>query len=87
MRLCWQAMASCCWKIPEPEQADLSLIAVREKLVERRTETVNLVRGDGEGGGERVAASSPEGFAEKAKDEIPEVLREALAPMVEQPES
>jgi len=52
MRLCWQAMASCCWKIPEPEQADLSLIAVREKLVERRTEAVNLVRGDGEGGGE-----------------------------------
>lgn len=69
---------------PEQEQADLALIAVREKLVEMRTSGVNLVRGMVKAAGQRVPACSPEAFPEKGKDEIPEVLRKALDPMMEQ---
>lgn len=69
---------------PEQEQADLALIAVREKLVEMRTSAVNLVRGMVKAAGVRVPACSTEAFAERAKDVIPEELRDALAPMLEQ---
>jgi transposase len=66
---------------PEQEQADLAWIGVREAL---RTRAVNLVRGMVKAGGSRVPACSAEAFAERAKDAIPEQLREALAPMLEQ---
>jgi transposase len=68
---------------PEQEQADLGRIGVREALVEMRTQGVNLVRGMVKAGGGRIAACSPEAFPETAQ-QIPEALRGALAPMLEQ---
>lgn len=69
---------------PEQEQADLALIAAREKLVEMRTAAVNLVRGTVKAAGKRVGTCSPEGFPEKAKAEVPEELEAAMGPMLEQ---
>jgi transposase len=69
---------------PEQEQADLAWIAVREKLVEMRTEAVNLVRGMVKAAGGRIGTCSTEAFPEKAKDQIPEVLQGVMAPMLEQ---
>lgn len=69
---------------PEEEQADLARIAVREALVEMRTQAVNLVRGMVKSGGERVADCAPEVFPERAKDRIPAGLVSSLAPMLEQ---
>lgn len=69
---------------PEQEQADLARIAVRESLVEMRTQAVNLVRGMVKAAAERVPACSPEAFPEKAIEQIPATLAGALAPMLEQ---
>jgi transposase len=68
----------------EQEQADLARIAVRESLVGMRTQAVNLVRGMVKAAGGRIAECAPETFPEKAKDQIPEALRSALAPIMEQ---
>ena len=72
---------------PEEEQADLARIAVRESLVEMRTQAVNLVRGMVKAAAGRVAACSPEAFPERAKDQIPGRLMGALGPMLEQIEA
>lgn len=69
---------------PEEEQADLARIAVRETLVQMRTQAVNLVRGMVKAAAGRVAACSPEAFPERAKDQIPARLMGALGPMLEQ---
>jgi transposase len=69
---------------PEEEQADLARIAVRESLVQMRTQAVNLVRGMVKAAAGRVAACSPEAFPERAKDQIPARLMGALGPMLEQ---
>ena len=70
----------------EEEQADLARIAVRESFVEMRTKAINLVRGMAKASAGRVSDRSSDAFAGKAKDEIPEGLRSALAPMLEQVE-
>lgn len=79
------------WRLLKPvehrgdqEQADLARIAVRESLVEMRTKAVNLVRGMVKAAAGRVGACAPEGFPKTAKEQIPEVLQAALAPMLEQ---
>jgi transposase len=81
------------WRLLKPiehrtdeEQADLARIAVRESLVEMRTKAVNLVRGMVKAAAGRVGSCATEAFPAKAKDEIPEGLRSALAPMLEQVE-
>ena len=68
----------------EEEQADLARIAVREALVEMRTQAVNLVRGMVKSAGGRVAECATEAFPERAKDRIPAGLVSSLAPMMEQ---
>jgi transposase len=68
---------------PEQEQADLTRIAVRENLVQARTQAVNVIRGTVKAAGGRIAECAPEGLPEKAKDQIPEALRSALAPLLE----
>ena len=69
---------------PAEEQADLARIGVRESLVEMRSAAVNLIRGMVKAAGARVKSCSTESFVEKAADQIPEELRNALAPMLEQ---
>lgn len=68
---------------PEEEQAELTRIAAREALVRMRTQAVNLIRGTVKAAGGRIAESAPESLPERAKDQIPEVLRSALAPILE----
>jgi transposase len=67
----------------EKEHADLALIKTRDALVRARTDAINLVRGMVKSAGKRVPASSSEGFAARAAGELPELLRNALAPMLE----
>jgi transposase len=82
-RVDWRLMKPITHRTDE-EQADLARIAVREALVEMRTQAVNLVRGMVKAAGGRVAVCAPENFTEKAKDQIPEALGGALAPILEQ---
>lgn len=79
------------WRLLKPvehradqEQADLARIAVREALVDMRTQAVNLVRGMVKAAGGRIVDCSPEAFSDKAKDQVPEGLKSSLAPMLEQ---
>jgi transposase len=64
-------------------QADLSWIRAREVLVEARTQVVNAVRGMSKAFGERLAKCSTEAFSARLADQIPEVLRSAIAPLLE----
>jgi transposase len=63
---------------------DLILIRAREELVKTRTLLVNAVRGLVKSVGGRLPASSSEYFHIKVKDLIPEELRAALLPLLEQ---
>ena len=69
---------------PDDEQADLARIAVRESLVEMRSKAVNLIRGMVKAAGGRVSGCATENLVDKAKDQIPERLKGALAPILEQ---
>jgi transposase len=71
---------------PDEEQADLARIAVRESLVDMRTQGVNLVRGMVKAAGGRIVDCSAEAFPGKAKEQIPEGLKSSLGPMLEQVE-
>lgn len=68
----------------EQEHADLAVIAARELLVKMRSEAINMVRGMVKAQGSRVRACSSESFSEAAGEVMPEVLRNALAPVLEQ---
>ena len=64
-------------------QADLSWIRAREVLVENRTQVVNVIRGISKGFGERLQKCSVESLTAKLADQVPEVIRGALAPLLE----
>lgn len=64
-------------------QADLSWIRAREVLVESRTQLVNAVRGISKAFGERLAKCSTEAFTGKLAEQIPAVIRGAVAPLLE----
>ncbi len=64
-------------------QADLSWIRAREALVEVRTQLINTIRGICKGFGERLQKCSAESFTAKRADQIPEIIRGAVAPLLE----
>jgi transposase len=66
------------------EHADLAVIGARELLVKMRSEAINLVRGSVKSNGSRVAACASTSFTRWAAEVLPEELRNALAPMLEQ---
>ena len=68
----------------ETVQADRAILRSREALVSVRTALVNSVRGQVKAFGYRLPSSSPEAFARKVSGSIPEELRPALEPLVEQ---
>jgi transposase len=68
----------------DQEHADLAVIGARELLVKMRSEAINLVRGAVKSNGSRVAACASTSFTRWAAEVLPDELRNALAPMLEQ---
>jgi transposase len=68
----------------DQEHADLAVIGARELLVKMRTEAINMVRGSVKADGVRVAACASTSFTSWAAEVLPERLRNALAPILEQ---
>ena len=65
-------------------QAHLSVLRARDVLVRSRTMLINHVRGAIKSGGSRIKKCSAESFARQSDDCIPDSLRGALAPMLQQ---
>lgn len=65
-------------------QADLVQLRARDALVQVRTKLINCARGMVKSVGGRLPAASGEYFAKKVRDHIPEVIREALLPLLDQ---
>jgi len=68
----------------ETAQCDLALIKSRQMLVETRTKLINHVRCVVKGMGERISSCSAASFHKRAVLEMPECLRDALMPLVDQ---
>jgi transposase len=68
----------------EESQAHLALIRSREALVSTRTQLVNHVRGAVKSFGARVPKCPAVSFHKRAPEHIPEALRPALGPILEQ---
>lgn len=67
----------------EQAQHDLALLRARDAVVRSRTALVNHVRGSVKAVGGRIPKCSTESFPKKARPQIPEGLRPALAPTLE----
>jgi transposase len=68
----------------EDSQAHMALIRSREALVSSRTQLVNHVRGTVKSFGHRLPKCPAKSFHNKAPSHIPEALRPALGPILEQ---
>ena len=68
----------------EDSQAHMALIRSREALVSARTQLVNHVRGAVKSFGARLPKCSARSFHKRASEHIPEALRPALGPVLEQ---
>jgi transposase len=68
----------------EESQAHLALIRSREALVSTRTQLVNHVRGAVKSFGARLPKCPARSFHKRAKEHVPEALRPALGPLLEQ---
>jgi transposase len=68
----------------EDSQAHMALIRSREALVSCRTQLVNHVRGAVKSFGARLPKCPARSFHKKAPEHIPEALRPALGPILEQ---
>jgi transposase len=68
----------------DSQHADLAVISARELLVRMRADAINLVRGTVKSSGGRVASCASTSFTNWAGEALPDVLRNALAPMLEQ---
>lgn len=69
---------------PEQMQADLSVLRARRVLVSVRTALINEVRGSVKALGGRIPACDARYFHRHAAASIPELLRPALLPLIEQ---
>ncbi|MBK9063962.1 MAG: IS110 family transposase [Acidobacteria bacterium] len=67
---------------PEGVAEDLAVLRARDVLVRTRTQLVNHVRGAVKATGHRLKKCSARTFSEKAVDEIPEEVGEALSSVV-----
>lgn len=68
----------------EQAQIDLQIIRTRDMAVQVRTKLIGHVRGSVKSFGARLPKCSTEAFVNTTRDLIPEMLRGALAPMLEQ---
>lgn len=68
-------------------QAHLSLLRARDALVKSRTLLINHVRGAIKSSGSRVKKCSSDSFARQSAECIPEALKGALAPLLQQIQS
>jgi len=68
----------------EQAQADLAIIKARDMLIQSRSELVNHVRGAVKSMGGRIPACNADSMHKKAVDHIPEILKPALLPVIEQ---
>jgi transposase len=68
----------------EESQAHMALIRSREALIGCRTQLVNHVRGAVKSFGARLPKCSARSFHKRAQEHIPEALRPALRPVLEQ---
>lgn len=66
----------------EQAQLDLEKIKARDALVRTRTALVNDVRGAVKSTGNRVPTCSASSFAKRARETMPEMLRDALEPVI-----
>jgi transposase len=71
----------------EQSQEDLSILKSRDMLVKNRTDLINHVRGVVKSMGQRLPSCSAESFHKRASEHLPERLRAALMPIVEQIQS
>jgi transposase len=68
---------------PEKLQMDLTVIRMRDNMIDTRTRLVSSVRGVVKATGARLPSCETAGFPQQVADVIPEPLRPALAPMLE----
>ncbi len=68
-------------------QTDLAMLRSRDALVGARTKLINHVRGVVKSIGERLPSCSTGAFPHRAAEEVPEELRTALLPVVDQVDS
>lgn len=68
----------------EEVHADLAMLQARDMAVQARSKLINHVRGSVKPFGGRIPSCSAESFARKATECLPERLRGALQPLIEQ---
>jgi len=67
----------------EQAHADLERIKARDALVRSRRSLINHVRGAAKAFGVRLPACSAESFAARAREHLPQVIHEAVTPLLE----
>jgi transposase len=70
----------------EKAQADLTMLRARDALVQVRTRLMNCVRGMVKSVGGRLPGASGECFARRVREHLPEAIRDALTPLLDQVE-
>ena len=68
----------------EKAQADLTMLRARDALVQVRTKLMNCVRGMVKSVGSRLPGASAECFARRVREHLPEAIRDALTPLLDQ---
>lgn len=68
----------------EKAQADLAMLRARDALVQVRTKLTNCARGMVKSVGGRLPGASGECFAKRAREHVPEAIRNALLPLLGQ---
>lgn len=66
----------------EQAQADLAVLRSRDGLIRARTLLINHVRGATKAAGGRLAKCSADSFAARAGEQLPDMLKAALLPLV-----
>lgn len=64
--------------------ADLTTVRARDGVVAARTKLINMVRGQIKSNGGRMPSGSAESFHKRAPEAIPDAVRSALQPVVDQ---
>ena len=67
-------------------QADLAMLRARDALVQVRTKLMNCARGMVKSVGGRLPGASGPCFAKKVREHVPDAIREALTPVLDQVE-
>jgi transposase len=68
----------------EKAQADLAMLRARDTLVQVRTKLINCARGMVKSVGGRLPSASGDYFGRKSREHIPEAIRGALTPVLDQ---